>query len=151
VIASIHERFEYGHLVLPHPESDNPYLRNPEYSIAIQWMPCHYGGKRSLFICPVPGCGPRVAILYAGSFFACRQCYRLAYPNQRRSASSRAIKRAQAIRMKLGGSGNLQEPFPLKPKGMHLATYERLESEALRHLNEPWSSLDYFLPQGAET
>lgn len=32
--------------------------------------------------------------------------------------------------MKLGGSGNLLEPFPDKPKGMVWATYERLSIQA---------------------
>jgi hypothetical protein len=38
----------------------------------------------------------------------------------------RAPHRAQNIRKQLGGSANMIEPFPEKPKGMHWRTYERL-------------------------
>jgi hypothetical protein len=38
----------------------------------------------------------------------------------------RGIGQAQKIRMRLGGSANLCEPFPDKPKRMHWQTYDRL-------------------------
>ena len=41
----------------------------------------------------------------------------------------RALRRAQAVRMKLGSSGSMAVPFPDKPKGMHWRTYERLRAE----------------------
>ena len=101
-----------------------------EYAVAIQWTPCHYGGSRPWFVCPAKGCGRRVAILYGGSIFACRHCYQLAYPSQQESAAGRALHKAQAIRVKLGGTANLTHPFPLKPKHMHAATYEQLRLRA---------------------
>ena len=36
------------------------------------------------------------------------------------------MRKAQRIRQQLGGTPNLFEPFPWKPKGMHWATYSRL-------------------------
>jgi hypothetical protein len=69
-----------------------------------------------------------VAKIYlAGSFvFACRHCYGLAYASQFESAFRRDIAKAMKIRMRLGGSPNLFDPFPQKPKGLHKSTYERL-------------------------
>jgi hypothetical protein len=36
------------------------------------------------------------------------------------------IARAQKIRQRLGGSANMMEAFPERPKGMHHETYMRL-------------------------
>jgi hypothetical protein len=67
------------------------------------------------------------AILYGpGRYFLCRHCYDLTYQSQRDSQMYRALHRAQDIRRRLGGSANMTEPFPEKPKGMHHDTYERL-------------------------
>jgi hypothetical protein len=58
--------------------------------------------------------------------FACRHCYRLAYASQQESAHDRGLLKAQGIRMRLGGTANMLDDFPEKPKGMHWRTYERL-------------------------
>ncbi|MGP0018512.1 MAG: hypothetical protein ACLPHP_08090 [Candidatus Sulfotelmatobacter sp.] len=100
------------------------------YRIWIEWTPCNYGGKRAWFVCP-RGCGHRVAIVYYGSSPACRQCYRLAYESQQASAKYRSLHGAQAIRMQLGGSASIVDPFPAKPKGMHWHRYQRLYTKAM--------------------
>jgi hypothetical protein len=95
--------------------------------VSLDWTNCYFGGERPWFICPGAGCGRRVAFLYRlGKYFLCRHCYDLVYESQRESEMHRALRRAQAIRERLGGSANLMEPFPEKPKGMHWKTYERL-------------------------
>jgi hypothetical protein len=75
-------------------------------------------------------CGRTVVKLYAdGAYFLCRHCYRLTYPCQRERTLDRTIRRADRIRMKLGGEPGMLNPFPSKPKGMHWATYDRLYDE----------------------
>jgi len=96
--------------------------------VELEWTPCHYGGARPWFLCPL--CSRRVALLYSGQRFACRHCHDLAYASTRQDETERGIVKAQKIRERLGGSPNLAQPFPWKPKGMHWRTYYRLEEEA---------------------
>jgi hypothetical protein len=102
-----------------------------EEPILLAWTLCNFGGERPWFICPgvvngVP-CGRRVAVLYGpGKYFLCRHCYDLRYESQRENRGHRALRRAQKIRQQLGGSANMMESFPEKPKGMHHDTYMRL-------------------------
>jgi hypothetical protein len=112
-----------------------------EYPVTIEWTPCHFGGRRAWFLCPARGCGRRVAILYLGGIAACRHCYQLAYESQREAPHDRALTRTQAIRMKLGGSGSMADPFPTKPKRMHWRTYLsylRKAEEADERSVPPW-------------
>ena len=100
---------------------------NVQESVSLDWTACNFGGERPWFICPGAGCGRRVAVLYGpGRYFLCRHCYDLVYESQRENAIYRALHKAQSIRKRLGGSANMMEPFPEKPKGMHWSTYERL-------------------------
>jgi hypothetical protein len=95
--------------------------------VELAWTACNFGGERPWFICPGAGCGRRVAILYGpGRYFLCRHCYDISYQSQRDNKMYRALHRAQKIRERLGGSANMTEPFPEKPKGMHRSTYDRL-------------------------
>jgi hypothetical protein len=88
---------------------------------------CNFGGKRPWFLCPRMGCGRRVAVLYGpGRYFLCRHCYDLRYQSQREDKPHRALRRAQKIRERVGGSADMTEPFPQKPKRMHLKTYMRM-------------------------
>jgi hypothetical protein len=94
--------------------------------VELGWTQCNFGGERPWFLCPGIGCGRRVAVLHAaGRYFLCRHCYGLSYESQRDDKSHRALRRAQKIRERLGGSANMLEPFPKKPKGTHWSTYER--------------------------
>ena len=105
-----------------------------DYSVQLTRTPCRFGGERTWFLCPGRGCGRRVAKLYcAGRYYVCRYCGDLAYSSQREDAGDRALRRAQAIRKRLGGSANMCEFFPQKPKGMHWRTYERLRAQAEHH------------------
>ena len=93
----------------------------------------HFGGVRWWFICPlvVAGnpCQRRVGKLYlppGARYFGCRHCHGLSYGCRGEEAPSRALRRAQKIRRRLGGSESMVSPFPSKPKRMHWRTYERL-------------------------
>jgi hypothetical protein len=129
-IASIQIRTEVGRLLLKYlSRSRGDEWRSMEYPVWLESTACNYGGKRAWFICPVQGCGRRVAILYGGSVFACRHCHLLAYQCQRETYDDRAMRRADAIRQRLGWGAGIANPPGGKPKGMHWRTYERLKAE----------------------
>jgi hypothetical protein len=111
-------RLSYSHL------SRETGWVSEELCVRLDWTMCHYGGQRAWFLCPA--CGRRVAVLYGSAVFVCRHCRRLAYPSQRENAGDRARRRAQDIRVRLGGTANMLEPFPAKPKGMRWRTYRQL-------------------------
>lgn len=95
--------------------------------VPLTWTACNFGRERPWFVCPGAGCGRRVAKLYGlGKYFLCRHCYDLVYESQREGGMYRALHKAQAIRERLGGTANMMEPFPERPKGMHHDTYMRL-------------------------
>jgi hypothetical protein len=119
-------------------------------TVALEWTACNFGGERHWFVCPGADCGRRVAVLYGpGRYFLCRRCYDLTYQSRRENKMYRALRRAQKIREHLGGSANMMEPFPERPKGMHHDTYMRLfrehheaEKEHLAGLREWLDKLD---------
>jgi hypothetical protein len=125
-VASVYVRTYEDRIELSYDHLGAIGWKRQHYAVSLEWLPCHYGGRRPWFRCPAIGCGRRVAIIYGRGPFACRQCHRLAYPSQRLVGFRRAVNRAQAIRKRLGGTANLFEPFPKKPKGMHWRTFLRL-------------------------
>jgi len=100
-----------------------------EQHISFDKTSCNYGGFRLWFLCP--RCDRRVAVLYgAGKYFLCRHCHGLTYSSQQESLPDRLMRKSRKIRKQLGGGNSLIDPFPLKPKNMHWATYYRLRDEA---------------------
>ena len=98
-----------------------------DYLVPLSWTRCNYGGERPWFLCP--SCGRRVAKLYGGAVFACRRCYGLAYRVQRETEDSRAIRKADKIRRRLGWEPGIFNGSGTKPLGMHWRTYWRLRAE----------------------
>ncbi|MDF1817394.1 MAG: hypothetical protein P1U54_02020 [Immundisolibacteraceae bacterium] len=132
VFASIRVRTETGRVVLTyrHRNRGKEEWQDESYPVYLDWTPCHLGGERPWFRCPARGCGRRVAILYGGGIFACRHCYQLAYPSQRKTYDDRAARRADRIRERLGWEQGILNPKGWeKPKGMHWRTFERLNKE----------------------
>jgi hypothetical protein len=111
-------------------KTENGPWEDVEQPVPIVWKPCRYGGQRPYFVCTGQTggtrCNRQASKLYgAGKYFFCRRCYRLAYASQSESYHDRALRRAQSIRTKLGGTANMNEPFPRRPKGMWRKTYQR--------------------------
>ena len=115
--------------------SDTKEWKSIQQRVPISLTACRFGGQRPWFTCSVycdgRYCGRRIAILYGtGELFACRRCCDLSYASQQLAAPYRSLEQARKIRMRLGGSADLLEPFPRKPKGMHRRTFLRLRARA---------------------
>lgn len=129
-VASIQMRTEHDRVILIYKHrSGSDEWKDERYPVRIVRTSCHLGGSPPWFVCPAVSCGRRVAILYGGSIFACRHCYRLAYPSQRQTWHDRAARRADRIREKLGWEPGILNEEGWKPKGMHWRTFEGLTAE----------------------
>jgi hypothetical protein len=60
--------------------------------------------------------------------YAAGELFGSAYESQQEPMHQRGLGKAQKIRMQLGGSPNMFEPFPDKPKGIHWRTYDRADA-----------------------
>jgi hypothetical protein len=133
-LGSIDVRIEADAVVLTFKGSSE--WRSVEQRVPLAWTRCHLGGARPWFRCSASDgsrlCGRRVAKLYlrGTATFACRHCCGLAYASQREIPRHRAIRRAQKLRMRLGGTANLAEPFPERPRRMHRRTFYKLFNKA---------------------
>jgi len=65
-----------------------------DYRIPLTTTPCHFGGVRYWFICPLSrngvDCGRWVGTLYlagGGKYFGCRNCYDLSYESRNETRS----------------------------------------------------------------
>lgn len=57
-----------------------------DYTVNLTTTPCHLGGQRYWFLCPLQRCGRRVGVLYsAGKHVGCRRCYNLCYSSQQQN------------------------------------------------------------------
>jgi hypothetical protein len=103
-------------------------------TIRLTHVDCNYGNKRPYFICPsvVNGrhCGRRVGKLFSGGrYFLCRHCYNVAYASQSEPRYDRMLRRANKLRMALGGEPGTAYWIAPKPKGMWHRTYQRKQFE----------------------
>ncbi len=112
------------------------------YAIAIDKLPCNYGGFRYFFRCPL--CQKRMRLLYFAeqSIFLCRKCLNLGYISQRLRPTKRydymSDRVKETIKSKDGDPDRYQ-----KPRHMHNDTYQKLinkqsyyKSNSLQALND---------------
>jgi len=102
--------------------------------IRLTYVNCHYGNKRPYFLCPgvVNGrqCSRRVGKLFLGGrYFLCRHCYNIGYSSQSEVRYDRMLRRANKLRMALGGEPGSAHWIAPKPKGMWQRTYQRKRFE----------------------
>ena len=141
-VASIQGRTEADRVILNYQSRSNGgEWQAMEYPVTVAWIPCNLGGRRAWFRCPAQGCGRRVAKLFGGSVFACRNCHKLAYACQRETDDDRAMRRADTIRRRLGWGAGIANPEGGKPKGMHWCTFERLKAEHDAFANASWAGM----------
>ena len=128
IMATVNVHTEINKVKLSYKQRSNGNeWKDVSYTVWLDWTWCNYGDWRAWFLCP--GCDRRVAILYGGATFACRHCYKLAYPCQRETALDRATRRANKIRRRLRWEEDIINPNGDKPKGMHWQTFWKLERQ----------------------
>ena len=118
-LSKVHFRVNSNHVTLSRYGVSQSYTDE----VVITWESCRFGGRRPFFVCPV--CSGRTLHLYLRGYFACRECHDLSYPSQRERESDRAQRRANKIRVRLGGEPGWQN-LSRRPKGMHRQTYLNL-------------------------
>ena len=140
---SIEVQVEFGQVRLMYRvRQSGQEAEDIDEAVRLTSTPCNYGGQRRWFVCPARSCGRRVAVLHLGSkYFLCRRCCGLAYASQREDKKYRALRRVQKIRMRLGGSGSVDDLFPEKPNRMRRTTYERLKEKAEEAERQMWQAL----------
>lgn len=111
------------------------------YPVRLSWTPCTYGGQRAWWLCPAVGCGRRVAVLYGGKVYACRHCHQLTYRTQREQPHDRAGSKADKLRDRLQWEAGILNGNGIKPKGMHWATFERLEAQHDALVNQSFAGI----------
>ena len=124
-------------------EQQSGTWREVQEVVAFVEMDTCFGGRRRWFECP--SCGRPCRVLYGGGRFLCRLCCGLRYTSQYETVGGRARGRAQKLRMRLGGSGNLLEAFPRRPKHMQARTYRRLRDLDTRLLGRSRAELAQFV------
>lgn len=95
------------------------------YTIQMSKLPCHLGGYRTYFLCPLCTCRKRKLYLTDKSVFLCRTCLNLTYETQLLRPTRRCDFMSKKITNIIINQGRDLESK--KPKGMFKAEYERLK------------------------
>ncbi len=75
---------EYIHFQYTQTDRNTQEKTELDYKARLTRTPCHFGGRRWWFICPLVkngyACNRRVGVLYlGGKYFGCRHCHNLTY------------------------------------------------------------------------
>ena len=90
--------------------------------------PCHFGGSRQWFCCPI--CQKRTALLYMRSArFACRACQKVAYSSQSEDVMDRMVRKQNQIETSI--KENAKRPRGMRQSTMKLL-FARLEDSEQR-------------------
>ena len=95
--------------------------------ISCYWRQAHYGGRYLMFLCSE--CGSPARVLYARYFsdriwfFNCRSCVGITYQSTMGHRWDRSARRVEKLRARLQWSVGTA---PIKPRGMHKRTYQRI-------------------------
>ncbi len=100
------------------------------YEIPIEKIPCHYGGFRPYFRCPL--CERRSRMLYfdGKSLLLCRKCLNLSYETQQLRTSRRLDYMATKVKKLIKEKGGSVK-YNKKPPHMHHATYYNMRSKII--------------------
>lgn len=134
-VARIGYKAGYGKLVLDYHFRQYGGEWEPiTEEVRLTYTDCNYGNQRPYFLCPgvVNGrhCGRRVGKLFSGGrYFLCRHCYSIVYSSQSEVDYDRMLRRANKLRMALGGEPGTAHWIAPKPKGMWQRTYDRKRLE----------------------
>ena len=96
--------------------------------ICCYWRRAHYGGRYLMFLCGE--CGRPARVLYARYFsdciwfFTCRTCVGITYQSTLGHRWDRSARRIEKLRVQLQWRAN--GSVPIKPRGMHERTYQRI-------------------------
>jgi hypothetical protein len=97
-------------------------------TICCYWRSAHYGGRYLMFLCPE--CGRPARVLYARYFsdriwfFFCCKCARITYQSTVGHRWDRSARQVEKLRARLEWQAGGAEP--LRPRGMHKRTYQRI-------------------------
>jgi hypothetical protein len=85
---SIYGKEKYAQFTYTQTDNATGGKKDFDYKVQIVETPCHLGGVRHWFLCPLlkngKYCGQRVGVLYKeGDWFGCRHCYELTYMSRK--------------------------------------------------------------------
>ena len=94
------------------------------YHVKLDRTPCHYGGYRYWYLCP--HCGKRTSVLYRAGLYECRHCIGANYQTQLNQPLDNIRRKMHKVASKLKWVEVGYKEVPLRPKGMHQKTFDRL-------------------------